>query len=135
MMSLADGTVTPVEMLAGDVIPDDAQTTIAILVRNFPAQFRIGSSGNCLTANNDKTVSSVLCSGGNEQLWRYNIASGCLHPATKAGGNGNCLGGTGNAILTDGRGAYFDGQRITFDDRYLRVVGSNVSWKGDPSEA
>src|SRR5690606_15676728 len=118
----------------GDILGDEP-ATVAILVRNFPAQFRIGSSGNCLTANNDKTVSSVLCSGGDEQLWRYNIASGCLHPATKAGGNGNCLGGAGDAILTDGRGAYFDGQRITFDDRYLREDGSNVRWASNQNAA
>src|SRR5690606_16827567 len=68
MMSLADGTVTPVVISTEGDIPGDEPASIAILVRNFPAQFRIGSSGNCLTANNDKTVSSVLCSGENEQL-------------------------------------------------------------------
>lgn len=129
MMSLADGTVSAESSPYGT-------DTQAILVRNFPAQFRIGSSGNCLTANNDKTVSSVLCSGENEQLWRYNIASGCLHPATKAGGKGNCLGGTNADVnLTSDGKLFFVGQRITFNDSYLRVDDSVVTWVNNLNDA
>src|SRR5690606_11380407 len=139
MMSLADGTVTPVEMLAGDVIPDDAQTTIAILVRNFPAQFRIAlvdDTSQCLTAAGT-AVTMAECTSKDKQLWRYHIASGCLHSAAEQEHANKCLGLTGSTVvnLTGEGGVYFDGQYIKLGLSYLRVVGSNVNWKGDPNEA
>ena len=137
MMSLANGAVTPVVISTAGDIPGDEPTTVAILVRNFPAQFRIGSSGNCLKANNDKTISSVLCSGANDQLWRYHIASGCLHSAAEQDNADKCLGQTafGNVKLTGVGDVFFVGQHIKLGSRYLSEDAGAVTWESNQNAA
>src|SRR5690606_11862806 len=58
MMSLADGTVTPVVISTEGDIPGDEPTTVAIMVRNYPAQFRIAvnNSSQCVTVVDDKVA-------------------------------------------------------------------------------
>jgi len=133
MMSLADGTVS------AESSPYGADTR-AILVRNFPAQFRIArvnDPNQCLTAAGE-AVTMEDCSSKNAQLWRYNIASGCLYSATEQDNANKCLGfdNVSTAVnLTGEGGVYFIGQHIRLGPSYLRVSGSDVTWVNNQNTA